>query len=561
VKVSTTFARGARAAVVLCLAASVSACALLIPQVQPAKLKQVDPLALTSCYLTVGATTAERTAAAAEIAGTPSEATTARIALCWAYTYAEQWKIAYTSAARQHSGTRAIASAIAIPAAGVAVFKGATEENSRNSTTGLIVGAASLYAAVSILTSLSREEVYLNGALAMSCMRSAAQPMLQATARLSAMERAKADLSESLKKFDALVASSGLDLKFAQNADLVVSRANAVNALNKGEDLTVAVHGFAEALRERVETIRIQVAKLIKSSEPSPQTMLSILSSIGSITGGLQAGFTIPKPETKAPGAEGVTEAGRTADLVAAQADLDRKTTVLQEELKLVSDSATQADQAAKAQDCRPEGVKSTFSVSPDASALVVAQGATTKLTVTASDGFPSLPVLEANDGNYIEVEPYSINTAAPNSDQFILVVRGKNPTGTNPAVLKITDHANEVRKTLAISVTATAAPPAKPEKPTEQPSAPPSEPLTQTEKDTLAASMVLVGEMQCVVDTPVDCKVSTKTRDAIASYRKKKQLSDSRDVDQKLVASLLMDLDGDKASCKDKGKDLEACK
>jgi hypothetical protein len=545
----------------LFLTGALSSCALFVPQVAPIAIKKVDSVTLTSCYLAVGASTEERTAAANEIqGGQPETNTSARIALCWAYTYAEQWRQAYISAARQHSGTRAIAGAVTIPLAGVAAFKGATQNNARNSTTGLLIGAAALYGAVSYLTSLSREEVYLNGALAMSCVRGASQPLLQATARFSALERAKNDLSLSLKTFDGL--TTGLDLSLPQNADLVVSRANALNTLNKAEDLTVTVHGFAETLRNRVDTISIQVAKLIKSSEPSPQSMLSILSSIGTISGGLQAGFTIPKPEAKAgEKPEGEVQAGRDPKLTAAQSDLELKTQTVQEELKLVSTAAESAQKAAKEGDCTPQGVKATFSVSPDAATLVVAQGGVTKLTVTAGDGFPSTPIVEGNDAGFIEVDPYNINTSAPNSDQFVLTIHGVKATDKSTPVLKITDHANEVRKSIAISVTAASAgkPAGQPKK--NETASGDGESITKPESDLLKASTVLAGEMQCVIDTPVDCKVGTKTRDAIVAYRKKKSLPSSREIDQKLVGAVLADLDGDKTACKDKGKELQACK
>ena len=57
-----------------------------LPVLKGMKIGDVDPQVLTSCYLTVGASPAERTAAATEIrSGKAEQDTSARIALCWAY--------------------------------------------------------------------------------------------------------------------------------------------------------------------------------------------------------------------------------------------------------------------------------------------------------------------------------------------------------------------------------------------------------------------------------------------------------------------------------------------
>lgn len=424
-----------RGVIVCALASACAACAIVDPYVYPKKKEYPDAVLL---------------------ARMPTQQFAGHIGP--AISYADQWRFTYVRAASQHATMRNVSAVALIPLSATALFYGTTGHGSGDRITRLALGGASIYGANQFLTSNPRQELYLQGAHALTCAIAASRPFIvtntwldslhQESNRLiddlSELERAQVNLQSQISA--SALAPTNKTLIAAKDAEIKAAKAiaDARALLAKSEVAQMEIGRSGQTLMNTVRSITDFVDSQIASTQPDLQTLRTLVTGLGDVAAGF-AGSAWPTPgdsagTTPAPAGDDVSpemaqfmktfhNAFRIQDrpgsldqarnqVALAQSMVARSSIPIVVKIESIANVGTQADVVAN---CTPKDAALPFTVTPSSDTQTVAKGKFVTLEARGGAGIPRYQVLGAN------ADAVAVTVSTQDLGQLVVIVTGKD--------------------------------------------------------------------------------------------------------------------------------------
>jgi hypothetical protein len=487
---SLVISRGAHVAIILAFMMFGTGCVFFNPFVKPLNPDGSDVTDKTSLD-NVGKL-------CGEIIG--DKANLATQGVCDSIKYVEGYRLAYLNAAGAHSKLRNAVAWGAIPLSGVALYYGLTGKAPSNGERIARFGIASgvAYSLASFSTSTVKQQIYVNGAQAMSCLMMKAAPLVvpatkqdQLKGQVETLDEMAAVLSTDIDN----ARSAGVDESDLSAAQRVLADAHSAStrALNFLETLARAAY----LVHVRADSVAQMVDQDLIKEEPTLSSLLDLAKNLSAVSGSFgQSGFPVAKPPTQPAVAPKALVAGAPTD---PKADAKKK----------LDDASIATTNAANA-------VKSTLRLLAGATKAMdaIEVGKSQDFSVPNSNAKDAVPTIEVQGPNVdaIKVDPIKVSA---DRKTFIITVEGIKATGQDAPTLVIKDGGGSLQHQVKIVVTAAAKTPATtPATPTA------SRTLTDLEKK---LSPQAIRDIQCGVGMPqkeVDCKLGPITFGFVKAFR-----------------------------------------
>ncbi len=403
-----------------------------------------------------------------------------------AIAYADQWRFTYVRAASQHATMRNVSAVALIPLSATALFYGITDHGSSDRITRLALGGASIYGANQFLTSNPRQELYLQGAHALTCAIAASRPFIVTdtwldslrresdtlTGDLSELERAQVNLRAQISASalaptsKALIAAKDAEIKAAQ------ASADARALLSRSEVAQMEISRSGQTLMNTVRGITDFVDSQIASTQPDLESLRTLVAGLGDVAAGF-AGNAWPTPgdstgTTSVPTGDGVasdtaqkmrmlfdglrildrpSSLDQARDQVAlAQSVVARSSIPIVVKLESIAAVGTQAGVVAN---CTPKDAALPFVLTPSGDTQTVAKGKFLTLEARGGAGIPRYQVLGAN------ADAVAVTVSTQDLGQLVVIVTGKEAVEANVApTLVFTDGHGKTRVAVKLVVT-----------------------------------------------------------------------------------------------------------
>lgn len=372
-----------------------------------------------------------------------------------AITAADAMSFRYHQMADRERTVRNLSTGAIIPLGAIAMYQGAAGGGTRASIAALGLTGAATYALAQNYTSSPREQVYLSGVKALTCLRRAYSVFEAAASNadldtaIIAQKRAVGDLAEAIATAEGTKANnsdSSAKLAYARSVQTMAS-ATLTDALRLQGGIQSLGANFCAA----IEQVGANVAIEARKTDPTPESILASLQLLPqletSITG--RALPSAPAGSTTAPAAKGFDPNATPPPpdpLVVATARAAGSTAQL---AAMVEASARPAQSTAYADECGIASVVATLSLSPDDSTVNLVAGETHSITIN-SKGIPAITPNSDAEGPII----YQLTV---DSGKYVLQLTAKKATGTSPFTLTISDPGSSATRAIAITVGAAA--------------------------------------------------------------------------------------------------------
>lgn len=442
-------------------------CSIFVPHVKPEPLPANDPLRINCA----ASTASELTKPAPKPNELPSEQTLeekrqARAAsidramksaggvdpqlvglnLCEGYIRAEEYRRDYYRAVRWNSGLKNTLTALTIPLAGLAAREGFDSDPSSSKIADFSVGTIVLYGWATALTSTPRQKVYLNGAQAMSCAMIEAQPIMVGVMQLQPLEAQAMKVKVTRAKFDQALEDQGLTpLVSADDEKYLKLQADADNAIARVASYSQELAQASGQLLPMVETIAAQVGRNIVDTEPSIESLMTLVGGFGAQSRGLVTAASPPAspptPKTQSGDVDRkVAEANVVPHYKALRAEVDALNALL---AKIVQVARATTNIGA----CKVEGASNEFKVDPADATVVIKVGETREFNVTNEVSIPTASV-EGEGADSVEKLDTIVRDQA-----FVVRIKGVKATGESGPTLSIKDGTGQQEKRIALRV------------------------------------------------------------------------------------------------------------
>jgi hypothetical protein len=575
------------AILVVSLCLTLGGCSIFVPHVKPKPLAANDPLRVTCA----ASTTSELTKPApkpGDKTQTPESLEQQRqkigasvmramqaaggvdpqlvgLNLCEGYMRAEEYRRDYYRAVRWNSGLKTTLTALMVPLAGLAAREGFDPNPSNAKIADFSVGTLVLYGWATALTSAPRQKVYLNGMQAMSCAMIEAQPIMVGVMQLQPLEAQVTRVKEARAKFEQALDDQKLKpLVNAGDDKYLKLQSDADNAIGRVADYSHQLAQASGQMLPMVETIAAQVGRNIVDTEPSIESLMTLVGGFGAQSRGLMAA-ALPPASPATPKAQ----AGN-IDRVTAEANVLSFYKALRVEVEalnaMLSKVVAVANAATKLGACKAEGAANEFKVEPADAAAVIKVGEVREFKVTNKISVPTAS-LDGEGADSVE----KLDTIV-RDQTFVVRIKGLKATGESGPTLTIKDGTGQQEKRIALRIAAAetksggggAAGGADGAAAAD--AATKAAGITEDEK-TRVASAALVNEvanekpedflkrsvkaLQCVVKAKVDGGVGTDTRTKITEFMKDVTGRPKPDaIDAPLIAKVTAALSADAADC-----------
>lgn len=571
------------------LSIGASGCSIFVPHVKPEPLPANDPLRINCAASTASELTTPAPKSRDPIpAPTLEEKRQVRAAsveralksaggvdpqlvglnLCEGYIRAEEYRRDYYRAVRWNSGVKNTLTALMIPLAGLAAREGLDSDPSNTKIADFSVGTIVLYGWATALTSAPRQKVYLNGAQAMSCAMIEAQPIMVGVMQLQPLEAQVVTVKAARAKFDQALEDQSLTPLVGEDDEKYLKlQADADNAVARVASYSQQLAQTSGQLLPMVETIAAQVGRNIVDTEPSIESLMTLVGgfatqSRGLVTAALPAASP-PTPKTQSANVDRkLAEANVLPHYKALRAEVDALNALLTKIVEV-------AQATTKIGACKGEGAANEFKVEPADATVVIKVGATREFKVTNKVSVPSASI-EGEGADSVE----KLDTIV--RDQvFVVRIKGIKATGESGPTLSIKDGTGQQEKRIAVRVAA--AEPAKNEKDNggngaggdaaADTEALKAAAITDEEKGRVANAALVdevpneqqtdflrrsIRALQCAVKANVDGGVGPNTRAMIKEFMKDVTGREKPDaIDDALIAKVVAALGGADAACR----------
>jgi hypothetical protein len=436
--------------------------------------------------------------------------------LCGALNLAERYRVAYLEAAGNQQKLRSTFAVTGLIAATSTLYYGleAREKYKDRVARLATIGAAS-YAAGTFFTSSPRQQVYLDGATAMSCAMIAAAPAM-------VPKTAKTALSDDLDTLGAALANLESTSKGSSDPATLQAIAMGKSTWQSGTEMFAHLTTSGIVLRARIEVL---------ANEVNHQTLAQLpdLSSLYSLAGSMQTfaqnfgsqSLASATTSTKKQLAGGPTASGH-GGAGDAENQLTAVTIATAQVAAHLQFAAIAAQSFSEVAACSPDGIASAFGVTPTDVTVTVEKDKTFSFTVTDKRGHPSAK-LSGSNADKVELEPIQIQTG-----NYVVVVKGKDTTGTSGPTLLISESNGVQAHSVTVLVSDSAQ---NPQTPLAKTPDKPTTPRNDTIEPAFLKDPLKILSVQCVVGAEADCIMGDKTRAAIHAW-KDKQKSDPKNDD-----------------------------
>ena len=453
----------------LCLFAG--GCTIFVPHVKPEPLPENDPLRFNCA----ASTSSELTRPAPKAAGKKGTETPdlkamkqARaesieramsssggidpqqvgFSLCEGYIRAEEYRRDYHRAVRWDSGLRTTLNAITIALAGLAAREGFDPNPSSAKMADFIVGTVVLYGWSSALTSTPREKVYLNGEEAMSCAMVEAQPIMVGVMQLQPLESQVAKVKATRAIFDQALEDAGLAPLVNPGDDKYIKlQSDADNAIGRVASYSQQLAQASGQLLPLIEIIAAQVGRNIVDTEPSNESLQTLIAGFGGQARGLMTASLPPSsPATPKSQSGNIDRVTAEAKVVAPYKALRQQVETLNAMLaKIVEVSEAKTKISA----CKAASVTNEFKVEPGDASAVVKVGDIREFKVTNQVSVPTVSI-DGEGADSVEKLDTLVRDGA-----FIVRIKGVKATGETGPTLTIKDGTGQQEKRIALRVAA----------------------------------------------------------------------------------------------------------
>lgn len=402
-----------------------------------------------------------------------------------AITYADQWRFTYVRAASQHATMRNVSAVALIPLSATALFYGITDHGSSDRITRLALGGASIYGANQFLTSNPRQELYLQGAHALTCAIAASRPFIVTdtwldslrtesdtlTVALSDLDRARVNLQTQISASTLDPTSKALSAAREVEAKAAQASAEARALLSRSEIARMEISRSGQTLMNTVRAITDFVDSQIASTQPDLESLRTLVGGLGDVAAGF-AGNAWPTPgdsmgATPVAARDGVapnatqnliridellfrdrpSSLDQARDQVAlAQSVVARSSIPIVVKLESIATAGTQAGVVAN---CTPKDAALPFTVTPSGDTQTIAKGKFFTLEARGGAGIPRYQVLGAN------ADAVSVTVSTQDLGQLVVIVTGKEAVDASVApTLVFTDGHGKRRVSVKLVVT-----------------------------------------------------------------------------------------------------------
>jgi hypothetical protein len=457
--------------------------------------------------------------------------------VCEGYVRAEEYRRDYYDAIRWNSGLKNTITALMIPLAGLAAREGFDANPSNAKIEDFSIGGIVLYGWATALTSAPRQKVYFNGMQAMSCAMIEAQPIMVGSAELGPLNDLVKSVKEKRKAFRAAITGNKLDaLDQPADAKYLKVLSDAENSIGKVVEYSVQLNQASGQFLPFVETLATQVGRNIVDTEPSNESLLTLIGGFGSQARTLVSSALPPKiSAADSTGNKGVPAQAAHAAVdprKAAEAAIAPAYLALREAIDNLNDMmskvAAVSNVATKLQACKADPVVNEFKVDPSDASVVIKEGETREFTVTNKISVPSVSV-EGENADHVERQDTLVR-----DQSFIVRVKGVTKTGDAGPTLVIKDGTGQQERRIGLKISAADAANTPP--PPKTPAA--SDPSLQAAERALILNKALVDEvsgekeddtvkrsvkaLQCALKiTPITGTVAEITRGKIKEFMK----------------------------------------
>jgi hypothetical protein len=428
--------------------------------------------------------------------------------LCSALTLAERYRVAYLKAAGNQQILRNTFAIAGLIAATSTLYYGLeARDKYRGRVVRLATVGAASYAAGSFFTSSPRQQVYLDGATAMSCAMIAAAPAMVPKSEKATLQQDLNTLQDKLRDINgaALATSDHLVLQAISDGE---------STLQSGTEMLVHLTTSGIVLRARIEVLANEVNHQTLAQLPDLNSLYSLAGSMSTFaqTFGSQR---LTSTATKSGATASSLGGGKPSPgLIALQNATDQ----VKKHLKFAGIAAQTFSEVAA---CSPDGIVDSFSVGPLDTTVTVEKGKTYSFTVKDKRGHPKAKLSGAN-ADKVELQPVQIQ-----ADDYLVVVKGIDATGTSGPSLLISESNGMQSHAATILVSA---PSAKTDVTTAKPQAVATTPRNNTIDEAFLGDPLKILAVQCLVGAQPDCVMGAKTRAAIRAYKNEQKPRASND-------------------------------
>ncbi|MDQ3511897.1 MAG: hypothetical protein M3414_09520 [Pseudomonadota bacterium] len=390
--------------------------------------------------------------------------------------YADSWRHTYARAAGQHAAMRNWSAAALLPLSATALFYGVTGHGSSDRITRLALGGASIYGANQYLTSNPRQDLYMQGAQALTCAITSTRPFIVTAGWLtelkddtSKLTRELAELEKRHAALQAMVDDPGLTDIAAKSAAMTTlasaSRAiaDARALIVKSTQADLAILGAGHALTDAVRSITDFVYSQLPSTQPDLETLKALSGGLGEVASGL-AGSAWPEsgsastPTDNVPPSispeqdddDGATAPPSISDaraqVAAAQSEVARSSVPVLVKIQSMVDIA---EQTGKVANCTPRESILRFQITPSGETQTVGLGKFITMEARGGAGIPRYRVLGAN------TESIAVSVASQSLGLLVLNITGKAEVVVARAPTLVLTDGNE-QKQIPVKVAVT---------------------------------------------------------------------------------------------------------
>lgn len=339
--------------------------------------------------------------------------------------YADNLRLRYDDAARQHSIARNVTALAVIPLTATALYLGVVQNVNVATTGPLAFAAAGTLALGSYFTSKPAQRIYFGASQQIGCTIVRARPFLLSKGEYGSFDTALNDLTSFL------AAQTG------QSDDLRKLRETEVAGMRFRAQVNLA----PSSLVATVDGIRNEVDRKLVEAEPDLDSLPRVFAAIGTNMQGLTRAPSTP--ETKAEPVRGF--------LAARSIEIDRLEKA-KRDAAIVSQAVNQAkalaDELERLPICVPRGVV-PMTLSPSDSPIRVKQGATAQVKVTGGAGVPQASFV----GTVPDVTKLTLESTVQGGAVVIVLKATANASGTKASV-SVTDGPGEQKRTFDVEVT-----------------------------------------------------------------------------------------------------------
>lgn len=390
--------------------------------------------------------------------------------------YADSWRHTYARAAGQHAAMRNWSAAALLPLSATALFYGVTGHGSSDRITRLALGGASIYGANQYLTSNPRQDLYIQGAQALTCAIASTRPFIVTkewledlngdtetlTGKLAILEMRHVAL-QAMVDDDTLPDTSAKATATETLASSSRAIADARALIVKSTQAELAIEGAGHALSDAVRSITDFVYSQLPSTQPDLETLKALSGGLGDVASSL-AGSAWPASGSAPTTTEETREEreieaftargdapppsiSRARELVAdAQSEVARRSVPVLVKIQSMVDIA---EQTGKVANCTPKESILRFQITPAGETQTVGVGKVVTLEARGGAGIPRFRVLGSN------TDSIAVSVASQNLGLLVLNITGKAVVAEAAAPTLMLTDGNE-QKQIPIKVTVT---------------------------------------------------------------------------------------------------------